>query len=95
MHGPDGTDHKNESVFFEVPEPERIVISHLKPDHDFRLTIILAQEGGTKTRLTWRQQFGSPEHCAQIRAVVTEANEQNLDRLEAELARMKRMGSAT
>ncbi len=29
LHGPDGTDHKNEYFAVEIAEPERIVISHL------------------------------------------------------------------
>src|SRR5687768_17075927 len=29
MHGPDGTDYKNKSVFVEVTEPERIVFDHV------------------------------------------------------------------
>src|SRR5436309_2674995 len=39
MHGPDGTDYKNESVFLEVVEPERIVFRHLDPAHIFQMTI--------------------------------------------------------
>jgi uncharacterized protein YndB with AHSA1/START domain len=87
MRGPDGTDYKNEYVLLEVVEPERIVISHPDPEHNFQLTIILAEEG-EKTRLTWRMRFESVEHCNQVKPVVIEANEQNLDRLEAELARL-------
>lgn len=87
MHGPDGTDYKNEYVLLEVVEPERIVISHPDPEHSFQLIIILAEEGA-KTRFTWRMRFESAEHCNQVKAFVVEANEQNLDRLEAELARM-------
>jgi uncharacterized protein YndB with AHSA1/START domain len=29
MHGPDGVDHPNESVFLAVEEPERIVFRHV------------------------------------------------------------------
>ena len=32
-----------------------------------------------------RQRFDTREHFEQVRSVVAEANEQNLDRLEAEL----------
>jgi uncharacterized protein YndB with AHSA1/START domain len=87
MHDLDGTDHKDESVFFEVVEPKRIVFQHLDPVHNFQMTMIFADEAG-KTRLTWRQRFESAEHCNQVKPFVIEANEQNLDRLEAELAKM-------
>ena len=54
----------------------------------FELIVTLAEEGENKTRLKWRQCFSSREHFEQVRSVVAEANEQVLDRLEAELARM-------
>jgi uncharacterized protein YndB with AHSA1/START domain len=88
LHGPDGTDYKNEYVAVEIVEPERIVISHPDPAHNFHLIITLTEEGENKTRLTWRQRFSSREHFEQVRSFVAEANEQNLDRLEAELARI-------
>jgi uncharacterized protein YndB with AHSA1/START domain len=88
MHGPDGIDYKNEYVLLEVAEPERIVISHPDPEHNFQRTIILAEEGA-KTRLTWRMRFESAEHYNQVKPFVVEANEQNFDRLEAELRKIR------
>ena len=45
MHGPDGTDYPNESVFTEVVAPERIVLEHLREVHHFFLTITFAAQG--------------------------------------------------
>lgn len=87
LHGPDGTDYKNEYVAVEIAEPERIVISHPDPAHDFQLIVTLAEAGANKTQLTWRQVFYSREHFEQVRSFVAQANEQVLDRLEAEVAR--------
>jgi uncharacterized protein YndB with AHSA1/START domain len=87
MHGPDGVDYQNHSVFLDVVKRERIVFRHLDPVHDFQMTITFADEAGN-TRLTWRMLFESAEHCEQVKAFVVEANEQNFDRLEAELAKM-------
>jgi uncharacterized protein YndB with AHSA1/START domain len=87
MHGPDGVDYKNESVFREVVEPERIVFSHLRPMHRFRVTATFADEAG-KTRLVWHMLFESVTECQTVGRFAVEANEQNLDRLEAELAAM-------
>ena len=39
-------------------------------------------------RLNWQQCFESAEHYDQVKMFVTEANEQNLDCLEAELVKM-------
>lgn len=83
LHGPDGADYRNEYFALEVVEPERIVISHPDPAHEFRLIVTLAEEGEDKTRLTWRQVFSSREDFEQVRSFVAEANEQVLDRLEA------------
>ena len=86
MHGPNGADYPNESVFVEVVKPERIVIEHVSGPR-FRLTITLAAEAG-RTRLTWRQRFPTAADCDRIKALAIPANEQNLDRLEARLAQM-------
>jgi len=85
MHGPNGADYPNESVFVEVLAPQRIVIEHVSAPR-FQLTITLVPEAGT-TRLTWRQRFPSAAECDKIRALAVPANEQNLDRLAAHLAR--------
>jgi uncharacterized protein YndB with AHSA1/START domain len=87
LHGPNDTDYKNEYFAVEIAEPERIVISHPDPAHDFQLTVTLAEAGENKTRLTWRQVFSSREHFDQVKSFVAEANEQVLDRLEAAVAR--------
>ncbi len=86
MHGPDGKYYPNESVFREVVAPERIVIEHLSTPR-FTLTATLAEEAG-KTRLTWRGLFESAAVCAAVRVFAVPANEQNFDRLQAELAKM-------
>ncbi len=88
LHGPDGTDGKNEYFAVEIAEPERIVISHPDPAHEFQLIVTLVDESAEKTRLTWRQVLASCEHFELVRAFVAEANEQVLDRLEAGVARM-------
>ncbi len=84
MHGPDGVDHKNESVFVEVVRPERIVFQHVSGPR-FQLTASFAEQAG-KTRLTWRMLFESAAECDRVKTFAVEANEQNLDRLVAQLA---------
>jgi uncharacterized protein YndB with AHSA1/START domain len=86
MHGPDGTDYANECVFAEVAEPERVVFDHVEPVHRFRMTMTFAEEGG-ETRVTWRMCFATAAECDRVRSLVVGANEQNFDRLAAELAR--------
>ncbi|SHM50696.1 SRPBCC family protein [Gracilibacillus kekensis] len=87
MHGPDGVDYENKSIILEVIEPEQIVLRHLEPVHEFLLTISLS-EIDRKTKLIWRMTFDSVEECKKVEKFVVQANEQNLDRLEAQLASM-------
>jgi len=86
MHGPDGVDYKNESVFVEVVKPERIVFRHVSGPQ-FQLTATLDDLGG-RTKLTWRMLFETVAECDKVKAYAVKANEQNLDRLEAELTQM-------
>ena len=59
MHGPDGTDYKNEIVFIEVVKPERLVYDHVSGPR-FHVTATFADEGG-KTKLTMRMVFPTAE----------------------------------
>jgi uncharacterized protein YndB with AHSA1/START domain len=83
LHGPDGTDYPNENIFREIA-PERIVIEHPAEHHHFFLYVTLEAQGA-QTLVGWRQVFDTAEHRNQIAKIVQEANEQNLDRLAAEV----------
>lgn len=90
MHGPDGRDHANESRFTRI-EPDRLFeIEHLG-GHHFVLTIELQPEPAG-TWVSWRQTFDTVEHCQRVRPIVEPANEQNLDRLAAEVLRVRAAG---
>jgi uncharacterized protein YndB with AHSA1/START domain len=65
MHGPDGTDYPNKSVFVEVIKPERIVYEHGGgkaggPGANFEATWTFESEGD-KTKLTGRMVFPTAE----------------------------------
>ncbi len=85
MHGPDGKDYANQIVFEEIEPGRRIVFEHL-PGHHFRMRITLTPQGD-HCHLHWRQIFDSPEERQQLTHIVVPANEENFDRLEAELIR--------
>jgi uncharacterized protein YndB with AHSA1/START domain len=84
MHGPNGTDYPNESIFQVIEPDTKIVIEHVARPR-FLLTITLAARGD-QTHLTWAQEFERPDIAEQLRSICEPANEQNLDRLEALLA---------
>jgi uncharacterized protein YndB with AHSA1/START domain len=81
MHGPDGQDYQNHSVFVEVVEPERIVYDHVSGPL-FRATVTFEDLGG-KTKVTMWSVF----ETAELRNLVVEKYgaaeglQQNLDRL--------------
>lgn len=88
MHGPDGTDYPNESRFTRLVPDALFEIEHLGGHHHFVLTLELRPvEAGTVLR--WQQTFNTREHYLAIADFVATANEQNLDRLAAEVARVR------
>ncbi len=87
MHGPDGKNYPNHSIFEEVVPGRRIFFEH-QPPHHFHMRISLEKQGGG-TLVEWRMVFDSPEACAASKPVVVPSNEENFDRLEAELERAK------
>jgi uncharacterized protein YndB with AHSA1/START domain len=85
MHGPDGKDYPNESRFTRIVANQLFEIEHFS-GHHFLLTIeLLPLNGGTDVK--WLQTFDTAEHYQQIASFVASANEQNLDRLAAEVQR--------
>lgn len=85
MHGPGGAAYAMNHRFIEVVAPERLVVRHIQPGHDFTLTVALAPARGG-TAVLWRMVFDDPAEAERVRAFVLPANEQNLDRLQAHLA---------
>ena len=87
MHGPDGKNYPNHHTFGEIVKSQRVVFQHLSSPR-FQLTVTLDDAGTGKTKITWRQIFESTEECERIGKYAVAANEQNLDRLSAHLAKI-------
>jgi len=83
MHGPDGQTFPNRSIFVAVIPGRRIVYDH--DGHLFRAMLDFAPQGAG-TRLTFVQRFPTAEARDAVAAICIPGNEENLDRLEAELA---------
>ena len=86
MHGPDRANYENESEFVEIAENERIVFNHIV--NPLFQMIITFEEVEGKTKFGFRMIFASEELCNQLKPICIPSNEENFDRLEAELARM-------
>lgn len=81
MHGPDGHDYPNQSIFRQIVPDRCIVIEHTCQPF-FTLSITLTPvEGGTQ--ISWEQIFADLATAQAVADIVRPANEQNLDRLTA------------
>ncbi|MDO8777510.1 MAG: SRPBCC family protein [Burkholderiaceae bacterium] len=87
MHGPDGKDYPNESRFIRVVADHMVEIEHLNGHHFFLTIELEPTDGGTEVK--WVQTFDTAEHYQRIAEFVASANEQNLERLAAEVQRTK------
>jgi uncharacterized protein YndB with AHSA1/START domain len=92
MHGPDGTDYANESVFEEIEAARKVVVHHVCEPR-FRLTVEFAP-CAAGTLVTWVQVFEDAAVAEAVRHIVEPSNEQNLNRLTAEVAAGLSAGSS-
>jgi len=81
MHGPDGTNFPNRSIFREIIPFKKIVFEHFNPHF---ITTVLFESKGEETLLDWTLLFDT----AEMREIVVKAHKadegqkQNLDKLE-------------
>lgn len=87
MHGPNGQNYPNECVFSEIKSPTLVVIDHVV-EPLFRLSITLSPTK-SGTLVSWAQAFANAEVARQVEGIVVPSNEQNLDRLSAEVLSKK------
>lgn len=86
MHGPDGANYDNESRFVKIQQPELIVLNHISnPQFQVQATF---DETGEKTTLTFKMIFLSAALCENLKPICIPSNEENFDRLEAELQKL-------
>jgi uncharacterized protein YndB with AHSA1/START domain len=91
MHGPDGADYPNQSEFLEIVPGSLVRIKHVNLPH-FELTISL-EPCAAGTRVSWFAVFENREFAENARGFLESANEQNLDRLAAEVGRDAEAGN--
>jgi uncharacterized protein YndB with AHSA1/START domain len=82
MHGPDGVDYKNKSIYIEIAEPERIIYSHIS-DPKFRMTANFDEQNGGTTKVTMRMRFDTAADCNRVvkERGLDQGAEQTLERL--------------
>lgn len=88
MHGPDGKDYWNESVFEEIEINRRIVFFHIS-EPCFRAEVSFEENKDGTSGLSWKMIFQDEKVYRALKDFVALKNEENLDRLEAELFNVK------
>ena len=75
MHGPDGTDYPNHTVYFEVEKRAKLVYDHGgyedKPPL-FRVTVLFSEVGG-KTKMDMTMTLATPEAAEETRKFIKKA----------------------
>ena len=85
MHGPDGKKYPNENVFVEIEAPTKVVVQHTsEPRYLLTIGLVSSQKG---TVVSWSQAFEDARVASRIARIVVPANEQNLEKLSAEVLR--------
>ena len=89
MHGPDGTDYPNKSIFREVIVHKKIVYEH-DSSPKFTATVQF-EEMGEQTNISWHMLFETAEEF--IRTVKTfkadEGLKQNIEKLNSYVKRLR------
>lgn len=81
MHGPDGTNYPNRSIYKEVVPLKKIVFEHFNPHF---ITTVLFEAKGEETYIDWSMLFDT----AEMRDIVVKAHKadeglrQNIEKLE-------------
>lgn len=83
MHGPNGENYPNQTIFMEIIPNSSVVIKHVSQPH-FLLSISL-MPSVNGTIISWVQEFEDPTVADKMRHIVEPANEQNLTRWEEEV----------
>lgn len=87
MHGPDKKNYPNESVFVKIMENEFLAWNHISPPK-FQIQTTFKSISADKTEVIFKMVFNTEEECNKIKTFAAGKNEENMDRLEAELLNM-------
>ena len=88
MHGPDGKDYANRSVFLEIVPLQKIVFEHFNPHF---ITTVIFDSLGAQTQIDWTLLFDSVEMYEIIVKThkADQGQTENLEKLTAYLAQLR------
>ena len=88
MHGPNNGNYPNECVFVKIIKPELVAWNHVS-EPPFQVLIVFEEASKYETKVIFKMLFSTAEECASKKIFVVDKNEENFDRLEVELLKMK------
>lgn len=88
LHGPDGTNYPNRSIYKEIIPHKKIVFEHFNPHF---ITIVLFESKGEETQVNWTMLFDSAEmYDTLVKAhKAGEGQKQNIEKLEKYLTKLE------
>ena len=88
MHGPDGKNYPNRSIFREIVPHKKIMFQHFNPNF---VTTVQFESRGDKTFLEWHMLFESKDEFLRVvrQHRADEGLKQNVDKLNAYLQSKK------
>ncbi|THV57256.1 polyketide cyclase [Flagellimonas alvinocaridis] len=88
MHGPDGTNYPNRSIYKEIVLHKKIVFEHFNPHF---ITTVVFEPNGEETHMSWTAVFDSEEILQTIIKAhkADEGMKQNIAKLENYISKLK------
>ncbi|MDP5200461.1 SRPBCC family protein [Flavobacterium sp. DG2-3] len=88
MHGTEKGNYENDVEFIKIEKPNLIAWKrHSKPLFQISTTFEIVAENQTK--VVFKMLFETEEECQKLKPYVVDKNEENFDKLEVELSKMK------
>lgn len=88
MHGPDKGNYSNEVEFIKIEKPSLIYWKRISKPL-FNVLATFEEVDSDKTKLVFKMLFDTEEECGKLKKYVVDKNEENFDRLEVELSKMR------
>ena len=88
MHGPEKGNYANECEFIKIDEPNLIAWKRISQPL-FKVLFLFEEAGKDKTKVIFKMIFDNEAECNKLKPFVVDKNEENFDKLELELFKMK------
>ncbi len=88
MHGPDKGHYENSAIFQSVIPHQLIAWTRLSQPL-FDMEVAFEKMNDNRSKISFKMIFNSSEDCNKLKKFVIPKNEENFDRLERELKRLK------